>query len=98
MMGRRTSLMVAYDILQEARGGSNKTNLVYRCNLNFKIIKTWLSRLSDRGLLDSSPTSRTWTTTTKGLHFILAMDGVKSIWDYGERSPEGIEVEVIPHA
>ena len=98
MMGRRTSLMVAYDILQVARGGSSKTPLVYRCNLNFKLIKTWLSRLIAKGLLEPSSTSRTWTTTTKGLSFILAMDAVISIWDYGGQPPEGIELELISHA
>ncbi len=83
MIERRTSLMVAHDILQEARGGSNKTRLVYRCNLNFKIIKTWLSRLIERGLIDYSPSSRTWTTTSKGMSFILTMVYVKAIWDSG---------------
>jgi len=94
LMERRTGLIVAYDILMEARGGSNKTNLVYRCNLNFKLIKTWLSRLIAKGLLEPSPSSRTWATTTQGAKFILAMEAVKSLWD-GEPPPEGIEMEVI---
>lgn len=73
--------MVAYDILQEALDGSNKTNLVYQCNLNFKIIKRWLSKLMDKGLLEfkESP-SKTWTTTTRGLMFMSAMNRVKMIW------------------
>ncbi len=80
MIERRTSLMVAYDILQEARGGSNKTNLVYRCNLNFNIIKTWLSRLEAKGMLEHSEESRTWATTSRGGAFLLAMDVVKGVW------------------
>lgn len=98
MIERRTSLMVAYDILQVARGGSAKTPLVYRCNLNFKLIKTWLSRLIAKGLIDPNPTSRIWKTTTKGLRFISAMDEVLSMWDVGGQPPEGIELEGIPHA
>lgn len=73
--------MVAQDILHEAREGSNKTNLVYRCNLNFNIIKTWLSRLIAKGLIEQTSSSpKIWTTTSKGMGFLLAMDGVLSMW------------------
>lgn len=82
-MRNRTSLMVAKDILVVAIGGSNKTRLVYRSNLNFKLIKTWLSRLIAKGLIESSSTSRTWTTTQRGVEFILAMDEVMAIWAGG---------------
>lgn len=75
--------MVARDILVVARDGSTKTPLVYSCNLNFALIKTWLSRLIDRGLIEPSLSGRTWTTTSRGLQFILAMDGVMAIWDGG---------------
>ena len=100
MMKRRTSLMVAYDILQEARGGSNKTRLVYRCNLNFKIIKTWLSRLIAKGLIEQSlGPPRIWITTAKGIDFLSAMEGVMSMWDDGGREPQdGFERSMIPHA
>lgn len=94
-MQKRTSLMVARDILLVARGGSAKTPLVYKCNLNFALIKTWLSRLIAKGLIEPSPTAKTWTTTTRGIQFILAMDEVISIWD-GLIEPEVvIESEVI---
>lgn len=81
-MLKRTSFMVAYDILMEAQEGSKKTNLVYRCNLNFRIIKKWLAKLRSKGLIEfSSSPANTWTTTMKGIRFMLAMERVKAIWD-----------------
>jgi len=83
-MNKRTSLMVAYDILQVAMDGSAKTPMVYKCNLNFRLIKKWLAKLIAKGLMEFSETpSKTWTTTTKGLRFMLAMDRVLEEWDNG---------------
>ncbi len=84
MMARRTSLMVARDILHQSIFGASKTQLVYRCNLNFKLIKTWLSRLIAKGLLEFQfGPPKTWGVTEKGLTFLFAMDKVLSIWDDG---------------
>jgi len=98
-MQRRTSLIVARDILVVATGGSTITPLVYRCNLNFKLIKTWLTRLIAKGLLKRVPgsTSNIWATTPKGQRFILAMDAVLSVWDLGA-PPEDIELGGIINA
>jgi len=94
-MNRRTSLMVAYDILQVARDGSNKTQLVYQCNLNFRVIKRWLSRLMSKGLLEfNALPSKTWTTTDRGLRFIYAMDKVKTVWDDGLINLDTMKQEV----
>jgi len=84
MMQKRTSLMVAYDILCIGEGGATKTHLVYRGNLNFRLIKKWLSRLIKKGLIEFHPgTPKTWHTTDRGLRFMLAMDKVYGIWDDG---------------
>ena len=94
-MQKRTSLMVAYDILEEARYGSAKTPLVYRCNLNFRLIKKWLARLIARGMMEFSDTpSKTWTTTAKGLRFISAMDRVLEEWDNGLIRLDEMKIEV----
>lgn len=96
MRNYRTSLMIAYDILQEARGGSAKTNLVYQCNLNFNIIKKWLSRLMSKGLIEfNTLPSKTWTTTPRGLRFILAMDRVLDEWDDGKINLTEMGLEII---
>ena len=94
---KRGSYMIARDILGVARGGSGITRLVYQTNLNFKVIKTHLSKLIERGLLECIEGHRkTWITTDKGLSFILAMEGVKSLWDCVEGSPGSLGREVSP--
>jgi len=94
-MNRRTSLMVAYDILLIAIGGSNKTNLVYKCNLNFKIIKKWLARLMSKGLLEFTPIpTNTWTTTLKGVRFLTAMEKTMALWDTGKIDMDEMTMEL----
>lgn len=67
-MGRRNNLDICADILRVARGGVNKTRIVYQANLNFNIIKDYLRRLIDRGLLQTS--ENIFITTPKGVDFI----------------------------
>ncbi|EMR73165.1 hypothetical protein MCGE09_00002, partial [Thaumarchaeota archaeon SCGC AB-539-E09] len=38
--------------LKVAQTGAKKTQIVYQANLNFKIVKKYLNRLIDKGLLD----------------------------------------------
>jgi len=67
-MGRRNNLDICADILRAARGGANKTRIVYQANLNFNIVKDYLKRLIDKGLLQTSENG--FITTPKGVHFI----------------------------
>jgi len=95
-MSKRTSLMVAYDILQVAMGGSTKTNLVYQGNLNFKIVKRWLAKLIAKGLLEFTPIpTNTWTTTLKGVGFMSAMEKTMAIWDDGLINLNELNLEAI---
>ena len=76
--------MVAYDILQIATGGATKTQMVYKGNLNFRLIKKWLARLISKRLIEFHPgPTKTWHTTPSGQKFILAMDKVYGILDDG---------------
>lgn len=94
-MNKRTTLIMAYDILNEASIESSKTNLVYRCNLNFKIVKTWLSKLIAKGLLElHNEPSKTWKTTEKGSRFIEAMERVLWIWEDENIAMDQITLEV----
>ena len=95
-MNKRTTLMVAYDILNIAQGGATKTQLVYRGNLNFRLIKKWLSRLIAKRLIAFSDNPyKHWTTTEKGLRFISAMDKVKTIWDHGHINMNEMKQEML---
>jgi predicted transcriptional regulator len=69
MMGaRRTSIDVSVDILEAALNGANKTRIVYRSNLNFAIVRSYLDNLMKTGLLLED--GGKYMTTRKGAKFI----------------------------
>jgi predicted transcriptional regulator len=49
---RRNQLDIVADIIKVANKGSSKTGLVYKANLNFKIVKRYINRMIDNGLLE----------------------------------------------
>jgi predicted transcriptional regulator len=53
-----------------AKKGAKKTQIVYKANLNFKIVKKYLKRLLENGLLDSSERGKLFHTTDKGDTFL----------------------------
>ncbi len=65
---RRNNLDISADILEVARGGAKKTHLVYRANLNFKLVNEYLDRLEEKGLIE--PSSGMFYTTEKGARFL----------------------------
>ena len=67
---RRNDLDICADILQVAKAGAKKTQIVYQANLNFKIVKKYLSRLIDTGMLSDAQESRLYTTTNRGNTFL----------------------------
>ncbi len=68
-MTRRTELEIIRDLLVIAKDGSCKTGLVYKGNLNFKIIKKYINRLSEYGFLESE--KGLYFTTDKGNRFLV---------------------------
>lgn len=67
---RRNDLEICADILRVARRGAKKTQIVYEANLNFKIVKKYLRRLIENGLLHNSEKEKLFFTTNKGDDFI----------------------------
>jgi len=67
---RRNDLDICADILQVARAGAKKTQIVYQANLNFKIVKGYLQRLIANGMLDPNQEGRLFVTTTAGVDFL----------------------------
>ena len=65
---RRNDLDICADILEIAKDGAKKTHLVYKANLNFKIIKEYLSILMLKGLVDNS--DQDFITTKQGTIFL----------------------------
>ena len=67
---RRNDLDICADILTAARAGAKKTHIVYRANLNFKLVRKYLRRLIENGLLLPSSESNLYTTTKEGMDFL----------------------------
>ncbi len=67
---RRNDLDICADILKVSRAGAKKTHIVYRANLNFKIVKKYLSRLIDNGFLLDGSENGIFVTTERGSDFL----------------------------
>ena len=68
---RRNDLDICVDILHVARKGANKTHIVYKANLNFKIVKKYINRLIKTGMLSSANDSSLYVTTGQGIKFLI---------------------------
>jgi len=69
------------NILNEAYGGAKKTRIMYRCNLSFKQLNTYLDLLIEMKLLkltfaktETNEDLRQYETTRKGQAFIKAYE------------------------
>ena len=69
---RRNDYDIMADLLRVATGGAKKTQLVYRANLNFNIIKRYLKRLIDGGLIKVS--GRMYYSTDEATQFLKKYD------------------------
>jgi len=65
---RRGRLEIIADVLLVAQRGAKKTQIVYKANLNFKMVEKYLPYLEGKGLIEN--TSREYTTTEKGEKFL----------------------------
>ena len=65
------------DILRVARGGAKKTWIVYKANLNFKIVRDYLAELKGKGLLSSQEDIGFYRTTERGLEFLEQYDSFR---------------------
>lgn len=76
-MRRRNEMDICADVLRIARGGARKTRIVYAGNLNFKIVKRYLSRLMEPGLLVFR--DGIYVTTDMGVRFLEFYGGLNSM-------------------
>jgi predicted transcriptional regulator len=73
---KRNSLEICSDILKASEGGAKKTHIVYQANLNFGIIKRYLSDLTTKGFLFQH--GDVFLTTEKGRQFIASYEALAS--------------------
>ncbi|RZN38059.1 MAG: hypothetical protein EFT35_05280 [Methanophagales archaeon ANME-1-THS] len=65
---QRSKLEIMADILFVARNGAGKTAIVYRANLNFTRLKSYLTCLEAKGLLENIGT--VYKSTERGNEFL----------------------------
>lgn len=65
---RRSRIDIIIDVLDVAQMGVNKTSVVYRTNLNFKLADKYLELLQRHGLVENSLDK--YKTTDKGKIFL----------------------------
>ena len=83
MEHRRGRLEIARDILEVAKTGAKPTELVYKANLNFNVIKKYLPELELAGLItvEEVPRSRLYTTTGWGHEFIRLLERTLAMYE-----------------
>jgi len=78
----RGRIDIMANILREAVGGAKKTHIMYRCNLSFRQLQTYLDLLIDRKLLKKTSEEESgnvsfYETTPKGRAFLEAYSNIK---------------------
>jgi predicted transcriptional regulator len=75
---RRGKLEIMVEILAICRGGALKTEIVYKANLNFKRVGSYLPFMEKRNLIESS--GSVFKTTDKGKEFLDNYHKVKELF------------------
>ena len=80
----RSRLDIIANVLSEAVGGAKKTHIMYKSNLSFRQLQTYLDFVLDSGLLKKSEggsgrNSSLYKTTAKGQTFLRAYRNLKAL-------------------
>ncbi len=82
----RSRIDIIIDILDVAIGGTNKTSIVYKTNLNFKLADRYLILLQNRGLVENRLDK--YITTEKGKIILRKAKEITSELTFPEIIPE----------
>ena len=76
MFGKRNSMDIIAEILKVARYGAKKTHIVYKANLNFKVLEEYLEKMIKAGLVSILKEKRNLIKTTeKGVTYLTNYRG-----------------------
>jgi predicted transcriptional regulator len=75
---RRHRMEIVAEILRNAVGGIQKTQLVYLTNINFTLLKKYQNILADKGLIESM--NGQIYTTEEGIEFLRKYKELMNIW------------------
>jgi predicted transcriptional regulator len=67
---KRSNIEICFDILITARKDVKKSHIVYKTNLNFKVLKKYLALLRRSGLIKGPTKNNLFKTTEKGSRFL----------------------------
>ena len=71
MVKKRSNIEITADVLRIAKHGAKKSRIVYKANLNFKLVNAYLIRLKEEGLIAfPSDTDSLFKTTSKGEKYL----------------------------
>ena len=90
-MGRHHKLDVIFEILSLAQEGVKRTRLVYLTNINFSMLRRYLSVLFRMELIEDR--GRMLVTTPKGVRFVEEYDEFTSRWNFYEEFENSKKVE-----
>jgi len=81
---KRSAIDIMASILSEARKGTRKTRIMYRCNLSHRQLQVYLKFLLDMKLLmsiseEGDSKTNFYETTTKGRNFLDAYGKLKEL-------------------
>lgn len=78
-MKRRNSFEITAEILRLALDGAKKTHLVYKANLNFKLLDEYLANMKRLGLIEHKDDERLFLTTNHGRRFLKNFENLEDI-------------------
>ncbi|MDQ1279178.1 MAG: hypothetical protein QG670_438 [Thermoproteota archaeon] len=78
MSKKRSEIEILADILQITRKGAKKSHIVYKANLNFKIVKYYIELLEKSDLISGpEDSSRLFNITEKGIKYLDHFEAFK---------------------
>ncbi len=78
-VGRRHKLDIMADLLRLSKDGSKKTRLVYLANINFNMLKKYVTLLKSKGFIYNS--DDLIYTSREGFDFLRKYDELMMAWD-----------------
>ncbi|MCD6473704.1 MAG: response regulator [Thermoplasmata archaeon] len=76
---KRDTMSIIYSLLKNAVGGAKKTRLIYKTNLNSKIIEKYLAYCMRKGYIQARGNKPIYITTDKGMHLLKKIDEVEHL-------------------
>jgi len=77
---RRAAPQIILEILELAKGGSKRTNIMNECNMSFSQATSYLDILSDAGWIKEDSEGN-WFTTEKGRNVCTTCQKCKEIFN-----------------